>query len=1538
METIKATTTASIDVTKEFVKLIDGVDYNWDNDRKEMVIEKKGFIGEHSDILLSDEGDSVAIKRVWIRNREIDASTMWCRKTKIALSTMLDNEIEFYREEANEEIRNVITKTYDDGMLQVNINEFHNGEEVVPTIDRISVVITEKVDKEKIEHNSFLEMEMDEAIKAAYLKLDTEEKRKEFRTNYSKMKITEGVVSTVNMEENKIIKASDIDTETALSIMKSSMEDHSLNTTNTQENFKKLREKLKKQVTNDFIVKRGRVINGELDRLLTMKEVNEIDEEVSRLIESDKRLQVSADMSKINGVYDTLNNKNLDSQIAYELRKEIFCNIHGYTPESFDAYMNEIFRLQDEKLSSGGYASPVSSSSGDGFEETTSIRNMLNNDDVESKARVKLVKVDGWDDIDFKNKPILYRSELLLKVIEQDEKEMNPEVLERLRREDPNAMRLYEIMNDTIFSIERWRKVRQKRKGEQTTVVHKRSIANKTDVEKFMEARKESREKRKESGELTNPISAEIKISQDLIKKAEENIKTIDDVYDDIIDDDIETVMEVEYGQSKHQLTLGEVYTPDVERELRSDGSRIDEQVDRVGESEDNSSGSDDIGHAQDNIVGGYVGSSETDSETRHNDDISEDQNVDGASGSREGQFSDLFLDDIETIEVIEDDRPDTTRNISEAGGDDKSPERESEVQGVIQENRFEVEEQIHQDVPESNGASQESIETFGRRVYTENTTNISNIKITEVNENDDRKDYEYNDISSNDSTNYNDINTDTSSNSSRSERRTNDIQSEEVFEESINEQSSDRHSTQQLPSGNREISEMAERTEVNMLSITGDGNIILDNGKVVTPEEFKAMREGNSLTVEDMLADDAEEEVAEVQTTRVRITDDNLTGMFALILGKKATWQQENDYAVVKMTEDSTEYIYEPVSNFINKYTEFVMNNAISQTSPATKIKDVEDIKANIDELKEKPSRNKGLKDRIEEIRKAKEEMKEQQETHVDQVKIVEVTEVTDDIIEEINPEDDKFQEYDRPLETNVTKVPDTYFINRHRELAGKIDELSGVHQSNGDLAILRNSHNFSGVKDYWNSAVYSRDIYLPNSNYVVTVKRLRRRDVLSWMFTFLEGVKDANMAEDIARPDIISTVYEQLEFPFAVRPTEEEFLKNLHQTDVTILMSMFALVNLAEDKDDRVIIPNITKFRCTKCGKPSFLKNPMSIDIKDEFYAIYPKNLWLENYSNYKNKKYETIQKAYRDSKVGARYRVVNDNEADPFKIEIIISRPTVYKQWSVENSRLDVCYDIRLKELTKLLEKASNIGGIPDEVLKSISYMSDRTFREVRNRILILDGVGDLTRDINDVPEYQREQYKEFQEEARIIQFISGEIEKKNETLAATFNSCQYIDSMILVDKESGKPLQIVDHSNLYDIVDAVQYLSDATVNTINKKIEELRNGYNGISTNITFSPEEFKGKFRWDDVYQVVNGKIMSEKELLQHVQNEGGYSDNDMKEVAEIRQKYKANLEEGKCVCGNDTPWVLNWTDLLFFSTAKILGKTTNTESAKPSLL
>ena len=1614
MENIKANPTTNSMISTGYTKLIDGTDYNWDNDKQEMVIEKKGFIGEHSDIILSQSGDSISIKRVWIKGKEINADTMWCRESKVALSAMLDDNITFVRQSKDGDIVNKITKTFDDGMVQVDIKEYKNDVEVPVSIERIAIALVEMVDKDKIAHDSFLDSDMDADIKEAYLALDSEEKQKEFRENYSKMKIAQGVVSTVKVEENRIIKASDIDSDTAISIIRSEDNNHSNTTSNTQDNFKKLRDKLKRQVTNDYIVRRGRVVNGELDRLLTMKEVKEIDEEVSKLIENDKRLQVSADMSKINGVYDTLNNKNLDSQIAYEVKKEAFCNVYGYTPESFDAYMDEIFRLQEEKLSSGGYATQVSSATGDGFEETTTIQSMLNNEDVEEKARVKLVKINGWDDLEYKDKPIIYRSELLLKVIEEDKKGLSKEELEKLRKEDPNGMRLYDLMNDTLYNVKRWQKVRQKRKGEQGNVlVHKRSAANKSDVEKFMEDRKNAREERKQSGEIIDKISVEIKPNEELVSKIGPKEKTVDEKFADIIDDDIETVNTITIGDEEHEELQGDFGG----RESGQDGSRTArrENVDILRETNGSSEDASILQEYNDTRGNGSIGESEANG--RDNEPTSSGSEDSRRAGSRHDVEYEAILDDnFEVIEVIEDDRSDSTGDTFSSDSEEEHGERPSEVQRDINDEEPENKEEVTNVVPEENRLSEEVITTFGRRVYSENTENVSNIKIVEigddyngkqhatgqridkeycesdvgrvskynrngsgegayqeqyisfesngtirrsedistgnpigdgkcdtgvlyesqsstenvidnnineVNENDDRENNRYNVTNNNDSSSGNGVNSSTSSSDELCKRGTIHIQSETIREDSYNEQrsesSSDRAST-------RTGDIMAERIEVKLLTIASDGRFILDDGRIVTPEEYKKLKDEGNLTVESMLT---EEEVVDDTPNRIRITDDNLDNMFKLIINKKATWSQKDDMAVITIKDETTEYIYEPVSKFINKYTEFAMSDVASQTTNA-KVKDASEIKSNIDELKIKTQTRSKLRDILEEHKKPQEALKD-----VETDSSVEVIEVADDndLVDVVEYDDSKFEEYDRPLEAKASKVPDTYLLNRHHDLAGKIDEIAGVHIVDGDLSILRTAKDYSDVKKYLNSDVYSRDLYLPNSNYVVNVKRVKEKDVLTWMFQFLEDVKDPSTAEGIAIPQLIGVVYDHLDFPFETRPTKDEFLKNLHQSDITTLMSMFALINVPEDKDGRVIIPNISKFSCSKCGRSAFLKTPMSIDVKEEFFAIYPRSLWIENFGTYQQAKYPTIQKAYRASKVGARYMITDNADNAGFKIDVVLSRPTVYKQMAIDNNRYSVAYNMRLEELTNMLDRVND--SIPDEVLEAISYMADRSFNEVRNRSIMLDGI-DLTEDPENIPEASREEYIGFQKEHRIIQFVMAEVQQVDEKLAPTFNSLQYIDSIIFINKVTGKPSAVVDHSNLYDMVDAITYLTDATVNTINKQIETLKNGYNGVSTNITFTPEEFKGKFSWDNVYQVINGKVLTEKEFLQHIQKEGGYSDEDMTSVAEYRKQYKENLEQGKCVCGNDTPWVLHWTDLLFFSTAKILGKTISTELDKLS--
>ena len=1611
----KVTSTGNND---RFIKLIDGTDYYWDNDKEEMIININGLTKNHSDIICSNDGDSCVIKRVWFKDKEIDANTLWCSKSKKSLATIVENEFSWW-DAKNNEYR--ITKSYEDGIVNCYIEKYSDGTQIESDITRVAIGIVHKTDKDKIIEESFLNSEIDDDIRQAYLNLETEEEKKTFIENWFKLKTSASVVDTVKVEEDRIIKASDIDTDVAVGIMRATSGDTN-DSSNTEENFKKLRDKLKKQVQNEYIVKRGRTSNGQLDRLLTIKEMKEIDEQVNRLIENDKKLQVSADMSKINGVYDAINNKNLDSQIAYEVKKETYCNNFGYTPESFDAYMNEIFRLQGEKLDKGEYAKPISTIGGDGFEETTTIASMLDNADVEREARAKLVRVEGWDELEEDQKPILYRSKLLLAVIEEDKREMDPAVLKKLREEDPNGMRLYDLMNDTIYSVERWQKVRQKRKGDKSDVVHhKRSVAAKTDVEKFMEERKAARDEKKASGELINKTKASDQLTTNGAKRKDAvndaPPKNIDDIYNDIMDDTFEIIGDDlndtrisgntggresgQFGSSVIRPGLDTIHgetsssSEDVATQSGNNESgwnergAIDGNKSRDNESAQNGnresgktrSGAhveyevllDDYNDIEiieigDESNGEYERSGNTDTTRIDGDVISSDnRNIQEYSGESNrigvnqtehnvderynvrGTDQDSMAGDWNgvvgsnesynnsgtgTIEVIEYDRPNTVRDSGSSDSETQHGDRSSEIQGDIDYEEPESQEEIIEVISPENRISEESIDTIGRRVYSENTTVLSNIKINEVNENEFRENNRYNITSNNDNTSSDDTDTDTSSDYIRSKRGNTNIQSEEVSKEINIKQNSERQSSEQLPSGNREI-KMAERTEIKMLNITNDGNIILTNGKIVTPEEFKQMKEEGSLTVEEMLQDD---EPKEVTPNRVRITDDNLVNMFKLITTKKAIWNQKDDMAIISIENDSTEYVYEPVSSFINKYTEFAINNATVSTTPAPKIKDVEVIKENVDVIKEKVHKNQKIKDKLEEYKKAKEANTtvESLEVEEDTVKVIDITADDDAVV--VNYDDDKFKEYDRPLEAKVVKLPDNYFLNRHHDLNGKLDSISGVTVTEGNIELLRrNINSYIKVKDFRDSATYSRDIYLPNSNYVVKVRRLKNRNDLTWMFQFLEGIKDAKLADDIARPDILHTVFKQLDFPFDTPVSEDDFLKNLHQTDVTILMAMFALVNLPEDKDGRVIIPNISKFNCKKCGKSAFLKQPMSIDIKEEFFAIYPESLWQENYLTYRQTKYESITKAYRASKVGARYKLTDSTSDEPFKTDIIISRPTVYKSNMVENFRLDVVYQLRLEELTGMLTRPAVEGNVPDEVLKAIDYMSDRTFSEVRNRVLVLDDI-DLSKDPEEIPESSRDQYKEFQEESRIIQFVMSEIQNTDTKLANVFNSCQYIDAILFVDKETSKPVHIIDHSNLYDMIDSIQYLSDATVNAMNKKIEELRNGYNGISTNIVFTPEEFKGKFRWDDVYQVINGKVMSEKEFLQHIQQEGGYSDSDMKEVAELRQKYKANLEEGKCVCGNDESWVLNWTDLLFFSTAKTLGKTISIEPDRSYLL
>ena len=513
---------------------------------------------------------------------------------------------------------------------------------------------------------------------------------------------------------------------------------------------------------------------------------------------------------------------------------------------------------------------------------------------------------------------------------------------------------------------------------------------------------------------------------------------------------------------------------------------------------------------------------------------------------------------------------------------------------------------------------------------------------------------------------------------------------------------------------------------------------------------------------------------------------------------------------------------------------------------------------------------------------------------------------------------DDKKPVEEDKPIidedfvKENLYSKED-YFETRysHKDSSKEdFEKLAERKQFDADPKVLRISNPIERIRAYKESAKDGRLLFLVNSNYEVFVKKIKLRDKISYMLSLISQTRDVETVDSAIKLELLKVIYDCVEFPsFEEEPTFIDFIKCLSDADLTVLIMMIAIVNTPENEEGKIPL-NVTSVVCTKpgCESVGFFKEPITLDLKEEFKSLYPIEIYKTNYPKYKMAGYKNIYQAYRNSIIG-EIREVNGSD-DDLNYSLLISLPTVWKKQQVKSVMDFVMYRLVADEYAKRVISAS--GELYENAKPVHEYMSKKTFTEFRYDYTEIQ--------FSDDEESKDEETKAI---ARTLSVINDEMTEMRSSMLPFILVLDVIDE-ISVSTKSGE--SVVSNLTLDDAYTLINIIKEMPTKVLSE-IVDVKNGESDgklIPAEITYSAEELAGRFDFDEYYRTDEEVSESIRQRLLDRGSDEEFIDKTIKESlaerATVRERYN---KEGICMCGG-REWKVNYTAILFFSMSKVL--------------
>lgn len=492
----------------------------------------------------------------------------------------------------------------------------------------------------------------------------------------------------------------------------------------------------------------------------------------------------------------------------------------------------------------------------------------------------------------------------------------------------------------------------------------------------------------------------------------------------------------------------------------------------------------------------------------------------------------------------------------------------------------------------------------------------------------------------------------------------------------------------------------------------------------------------------------------------------------------------------------------------------------------------------------------------------------------------------------------------------------------------SSEFDALFDLLNKEPDVGILKsNVPIHEKMRRYKESSKYGRKIFLPNSGYSVTVCRIVNDTQLSYTLRLLQNRNDID-ADLTVKFELIRILYESLIFDFDEQPSFNKFLQNTHESDLTLLFEMLALVNIPE-VDGKVPL-EITYLLCEKCDNIAHLKKPLELDIKSEFIRLYPISLYTERYNKYVMAEYKDIQQAYRKGSVVGKPKIYK-SEDNEFSYSIIYSLQTLYKKYITDSESRSVSYQVARETIENQLESSESLGPkAQEELLKVQKYANDNSYASISERYteLVMLGITDVDPKVLSGEDLSK--YNEFKDELDILNSLNNMIYNISNTLRPIFTLCNFIDRVSVTAKGGSDITFKIAHDNMYELVQVLTNLPENTLKELSEIIlsEIEEDSKHVIKADIEIDSSELKGNIEWENVYQydsesnsVISEEALEEKWIANKVKNNEEVTDEDVESRRKVRELMKERTMSGLCTCGSEK-FKVNYTNLLFFSIFK----------------
>lgn len=468
-------------------------------------------------------------------------------------------------------------------------------------------------------------------------------------------------------------------------------------------------------------------------------------------------------------------------------------------------------------------------------------------------------------------------------------------------------------------------------------------------------------------------------------------------------------------------------------------------------------------------------------------------------------------------------------------------------------------------------------------------------------------------------------------------------------------------------------------------------------------------------------------------------------------------------------------------------------------------------------------------------------------------------------------------------------------------------------------DLSLLKTINNPKlRVAAYKNSAVVNGfRIYLPYSGFEVVIKKIQDKSRLSYIFSMIADTWDSQDDIDtFIEEETLKIIFDNIEFPnFQDEITFKRFVQCLSEGDIPILMVAFAMTNIPENKDGRVLL-DFTSLRCTEC-KELLPINPISLDLKDLFSKIYPLNEFKKSAS--KASQFEDIDSAYRSTKNGEIHMLESNDDDGICKFRVYYSRPTIYKNSTVSNKEAEANFNIvkdDMIERDSIYKELHGIEGIGE-------YISNMTHSDYLDRTATLATyITMLAGSASDVTDDQIAVMKVYLEENMSqLNIISKVLQNSGVKMQPILNICRYLDAVLVVTNDGEEIITEIEscQDDLYDTIAVLSTMPKALIDRLSKETMELGSTYKFEHENVYYTYNEIKGNITKEFLDRYSPSRTV---EYTNFLKNENkNITDDEIEEHVAIRDGSYKNLLKGKCSCGNES-FFINYIVIVFFSTFK----------------